>query len=390
MTSTPDIARMKMQLARLVAFDTQNPPGREVEAARYIGEILSSMGFAVDFLDCGAGRTNVVGVLANGPGPSFAFNTHIDVVPAGSGWSRDPFKLVEQDGCLYGRGACDAKGPLAAMLETLRLLAADRERWSGTLIGVFVADEEVGSEGAKTYARTAAPIDYCVIGEPTGCSTVTAHKGSLRPIVRVDGISSHSGMPDLGVNAILRSVPLLERIVAEHEKVRARTHDLVGSASLTVVRASAGVADNVVPDACEFVLDRRMVPGEEEERVLDGLRRLVEEAAREAGTTAGIVGFRPTTGSASETARDHPIVEASVGACRHHGNPQSSIGGFQGGCDLVHFRSLGAEGVVVGPGALAVAHKPDEFVPVEELTRSALIYRDIAQAMLGAKKDYQG
>lgn len=96
------------------------------------------------------------------------------------------FTLCERDGRLYGRGACDAKGPLVAMIEALRLLAANRQRWSGTLMGVFTADEEVASEGAKFYVRDTPPaIDFAVIGEPTSNATFSAHKGSLRPRVRV-------------------------------------------------------------------------------------------------------------------------------------------------------------------------------------------------------------
>ena len=190
-------------------------------------------------------------------------------------------------------------------------------------------------------------------------------------------------MPDLGVNAILKSTPLMERIVEEHERVRAKTHNLVGQASLTVVRAHGGVADNVVPAFCDFTLDRRMVPGEDEEDVLKDIQLLVDQAAKDAGTTAEIVGFGPTTGPATETASDHPIVKAAQHACHHHNGEATPLTGFQGGCDLVHFRKLGAEGVVIGAGSLTVAHQPNEFVPIDELMRSILIYHDLAFAMLG-------
>jgi succinyl-diaminopimelate desuccinylase len=154
------------------------------------------------------------------------------------------------------------KGPLIAMVEAMRLLIAERSSWSGTILGVFVADEEVASEGAKRYASTRPHIDYAVIGEPTSNGTVIAHKGSLRPIVRIHGVSAHSGMPDLGENAVYQAARLIG-VVEEHHRtvVRHRTHPLVGQASLTVTRANAGIADNVVPDRCDVMLDRRMVPG---------------------------------------------------------------------------------------------------------------------------------
>jgi len=378
-----DLGSIKGALAQLVAFDTQNPPGREFEAAQWLKAAMSEMGFAADTTDIMPGRTNVVGVLDNGPGPAFAFNTHIDVVPAGAGWSRDPFKLYEGDGRLYGRGACDAKGPLAAMLEAMRWLADNRTCWSGTLLGVFVADEEASSRGAKAYVRTRPRIDTCIIGEPTSCTTYSAHKGSLRPLVRVQGRTAHSGMPDLGVNAIIKSASVLRLVAEEHERIKTNKHALVGSPSLTITRANAGVADNVVPDLCELLLDRRMIPGEDEETVKARLTELVARAGEEAGTSMHIAEFRPTTGGATETAPDHPIVVASQAACRHHHGHATPLSGFQGGCDLVHFRSVGAQGIVLGPGALDVAHQPDEYVPIGELAMAAAIYRDVALSMLG-------
>ncbi len=383
--TAPDPARMKSDLARLVGIDTQNPPGAERPGADLVGALMREAGFEVAFDEYRPGRANVVGRLSNGDGPTFAFNTHIDVVPAGAGWSSDPFSLRERDGRLYGRGACDAKGPLVAMVEALRMLAADRGGWRGTLMGVFVADEEVASEGARRYAATRPAIDYAVIGEPTSNATVIAHKGSLRPIVRIHGVSAHSGTPDLGDNAIYRLGQLVSLVERHHrEAVRLRTHPLVGAASLTVTRANAGVADNVVPDRCDLMLDRRMVPGEDEAAVKAEIEALLDEARRGFGLRCEIVEWKPTTGGATETAADHPIVAASLAAGRRHGVADPGPGGFQGGCDLVHFRTLGAQGAVIGPGDLAVAHKPDEFVPVDEFVAASLIYRDVARDMLAA------
>jgi succinyl-diaminopimelate desuccinylase len=381
-SDVPDLQRMKEALARLVAFDTQNPPGRELEAAQWLKAVMADMGFAADTTDVMSGRSNVVGVLDNGPGPAFAFNTHIDVVPAGEGWSHDPLRLRESGGRLYGRGACDAKGAMAAMLEAMRWLADAKTRWSGTLIGVFVADEEVASRGAKAYARTRPKIDTCLIGEPTSCTTYSAHKGSVRPLVRVHGRTAHSGTPDLGVNAILKAASLLRLVAAEHERIRAGKHPLVGSPSLTITRASAGSADNVLPETCDLLLDRRMVPGEDEESVKAQLAAIVQRASDEAGTLMEIAAFRPTTGGATETRPDHPIVIACQEACRHHHGYATPLSGFQGGCDLVHFRGAGAQGAILGPGSLEVAHRPDEYVPIAELAMAAAIYRDVALRML--------
>jgi acetylornithine deacetylase/succinyl-diaminopimelate desuccinylase len=383
MSSSPDVARMKQELARLVAIDTQNPPGHEALAAQYLRDVLVTDGFDVSLQEYKPGRVNVVARLENGAGPLFAFNTHMDVVPVGDGWSSDPLGLTERDGRLYGRGACDCKGPLAAMLESLRMLVADRAAWSGTLLGVFVADEEIASEGAKFYAASRPKIDAAVVGEPTSNAIFSAHKGSLRPVVRVYGVSAHSGTPHLGENAIYRAGELLGLVAEHHDKVvRHRSHPLVGAASLTVTRINGGHADNVLPGACDVLLDRRMIPGEDEGEVKREIGEMLMLARERFGLRAEVVDYKATTGGATETALDSPIVQASLAASRAHGVAKPGPFGFQGGCDLVHFRSIGAQGIVIGPGDLAVAHKPDEFVPVDEFITSSLIYRDVAKAML--------
>lgn len=378
-----DSARLIARLDRLVGFDTQNPPGaQEADCAAWIAAELSALGFetAIDAFD--NGRANVTATLRNGAGPVFAFNTHMDVVPAGAGWTSDPLRLRAADGKLYARGACDAKGPLAAMMEALQLLAADRGAWSGTLMGVFVADEEASSRGAKRYAATKPGIDLVVVGEPSSNAPIVAHKGSLRPLVRIAGRMAHSGTPDLGLNAIYEAGRLLPRIAAMHAALRGRAHPLVGAPSLTVTRASAGFADNIVPDGCDLLLDRRLIPGETEAAALAEIEAMLGAAKAEDGIDTRIVELRPTTGGAAETPIAHPIVQAALAAARTHGVADPQPVGFQGACDFVHFRDAGAQGVVMGPGDLGVAHKPDEFVPRAELEAAALIYRDIARAML--------
>ena len=204
-------------------------------------------------------------------------------------------------------------------------------------------------------------------------------------MVRVHGKSAHSGSPQLGDNAIYRAAALVKLIEEHHEELARRdAHPLVGTASMTVTRINAGQADNVVPDICEMLIDRRMVPGEEPEAVKREIAGLLSLAEERFGVRAEIAGYRPSTGGASETPHDRPIVLASLEACRTHGRADPGPFGFQGGCDLVHFRAMGAEGTVIGPGALSSAHRPDEFVPVAEFVAASLIYRDVAKTMLQA------
>lgn len=388
MIAHPQTSRLLTTLSALVAIPSENPPGGERVVAEFIQDRLAPLGFTLRLEEYAPDRFNVEAVLSNGPGPVFAFNTHMDTVPAGTGWASDPFVLTEREGRLYGRGSCDCKGPLAAMLEALQMMAEDRSNWSGTLLGVFTGDEEVASEGAKHYcaARSgvAPSIDMVVVGEPTANATFSAHKGSFRPRVRVLGKAAHSGSPHLGENAIFAVGQLMPRIADYHDEVLAqRSHPLVGSPSLTVTRIFGGHADNVIPDACELLLDRRLIPGETDASAMVEIAALLKTAQAELGVRSEIIGKKATTGGAAETALDAPIVQISMAACQAAGVADPGPFGFQGACDLVHFIEAGATGTVIGAGDIRVAHKPDEFVPKDEFITSCAIYGDIALRVLG-------
>jgi succinyl-diaminopimelate desuccinylase len=380
-SAEPVVGRLVGLLERLVAIDTQNPPGREAEAAALLAVELDGLGFATEIRPLAEGRANVVARLDNGAGPCFAFNSHMDTVPAGTGWTTDPFRLTERDGRLFARGACDAKGPIAAMVEAGRLLAAQRDLWRGTLVLAFVADEEIDGGGSRALVKQEPRADLVVVGEPTNNAVFAAHKGCLRPLIRTNGKAAHSGRPELGVNAILAAGHLMTLFDERDRELRTQTHPLVGHASLSVTRIAGGIADNVVPDACEMVLDRRLLPGETLDAALDELHALLTRAKREHGVQAELAAVRTAAGP-TETAVDDPLVRAAVAISRGHGATSPQPGGLTGGCDLVHYRDAGAVGIVLGPGSLDVAHQPDEYVPTDDLARAAMIYSDIAVAMM--------
>jgi succinyl-diaminopimelate desuccinylase len=377
----PDVARLTDLLDRLVGIDTQNPPGREVEAASLLASELEAIGFATEVRPVADGRANVVGRIDNGDGPCFAFNSHMDTVPVGGGWTSDPFRLTERDGKLFGRGACDAKGPIVAMAEAGRLLASERNLWRGTLIMMFVADEEINGGGSRALAKQQPTPDLIVIGEPTNNAVFAAHKGCLRPLIRAKGKAAHSGRPELGVNAILAASRLTSIFDERDRELRALSHPLVGHASLSVTRIAGGIGDNVIPESCEMVLDRRLLPGESLDAAMDELQAMLDRAKREHGVDAEIATIRTKAGS-TETPIDDPLVRKAVAISRAHGVTFPQPGGLTGGCDLVHFHDVGAVGIVLGPGSLDVAHQPDEYVPKDDLARAAFIYRDVALAMM--------
>jgi acetylornithine deacetylase/succinyl-diaminopimelate desuccinylase len=381
LTTAPDVARLAHLLERLVAIDTQNPPGREAEAAALLASELDDIGFATEVRPLAEGLANVVARIDNGAGPCFAFNSHMDTVPVGGGWTSDPFHLTERAGLLFARGACDAKGSIAAMVEAGRLLDSQRGSWRGTLALMFVADEEIDGGGSRVLAKQQPRADLVVVGEPTNNAVCAAHKGCLRPLIRAKGKAAHSGRPELGVNAIQAAGRLASLFDARDRELRAQSHPLVGHASLTVTRIAGGIADNVVPDDCEIVLDRRLLPGETLDAALDDLNALLTRAKRDHGVEAELAAIRTMAGP-TETPVDDPLVVSAVAVSRAHGVTFPQPGGLTGGCDLVHFHNAGAVGVVLGPGSLDVAHQPDEYVPKDDLARAALIYRDLAIVMM--------
>ncbi len=374
--TAPDEGGIVALLERLVAFDTQNPPGQEAAAAGMLADTLRGYGMEASARPVVPGRANAVGILRNGPGPTIVLNSHIDTVPVGTGWTGDPLKLVERNGLLYGRGACDAKGPIVAMAEACRMLAADTAAWRGTLIAAFVADEELNGTGSKAVAAEFPPFDAVIVGEPTDNAVLAAHRGVVRPLIRVHGQTAHSSRPYLGINAIDGAARLLGAIRAYDRDLSTRRHPLVGCACVSATRIEGGFADNVIPDRCDIVLDRRLLPGEDIDTAMAELQALLESA----DVIAELVQVRAAAGG-TETPLNSPIVQAALAAAARHG-ASPTAGGLTGGCDLVHFRAAGSPGIVLGPGSLDLAHKPDEYVPREALTQASLIYRDTALALL--------
>jgi len=267
-----------------------------------------------------------------------------------------------------------------AMAEACRLLAEDRTAWHGTIVAAFVADEELNSRGSKAVAAEFPPFDAVIVGEPTDNAVLSAHRGVVRPLIRVHGRTAHSSRPYLGINAINGAARLLAAVEAHDRDLNTRAHPLVGRACITCTQIQGGFADNIVPDRCDIVLDRRLLPDEDPEAALAELRALLERARDGADVIAELVHVRGIAGG-SETPTSAPVVQAALAAAARHG-ASPIAGGLTGGCDLVHFRATGSPGIILGPGSLDLAHKPDEYVPREALTQASLIYRDIALGLL--------
>ncbi len=188
-------------LQRLVALDSTNPGGDEAAVAAVLAEVLADAGADVEVIPYADGHVNLIAEVRLGDGPRVMLNSHLDVVPAGAGWTTDAFTPEIRDGRVYGRGAADAKGSLAAMAGAVVDIVRAGEATRGTIVFTAVGDEEVGSTGARALVEHLR-VDACIVGEPTGVSLLAAHKGSLRPVIEVLGRGAHAAAPHNGINAI--------------------------------------------------------------------------------------------------------------------------------------------------------------------------------------------
>lgn len=369
----------------LIRINSENPPGREAEAASYMAERLAELGLKAWVDRFGGSRGNAVGVLDSGEGLSLMLNTHLDTVPAGDKelWSVPPFSGELRDGKLYGRGAVDAKGCLAAMLGALKSLAEEGWPIRGRLVVAAVADEEADSEGTTRLVSQGHTADYAVVGEPTGLAPSTAHKGRLVLSVNFKGRSAHASAPQKGVNAAYAASQFALKVERSYAK-RRRRHPLLGPPTASVTLIRGGVKDNVVPDSCEVVVDRRLLPGEELERVVRELSRAAEAVAepRKAAAEVNVRRYVPP----AETRAGSPIVEAAVRAVEEVLGRRVRPRGFRATCDMsILVNQAGIPTIILGPGSLERAHVADEWVGVEELVKAAEIYRRIVLGILGGR-----
>jgi acetylornithine deacetylase len=325
------------------------------------------------------GRENLIAVVHAGMGRStlggLLLNSHIDTVPVAN-MAIDPFDPVLKDGRILGRGSCDAKASISAMLAALFAHAQRSERPRPVLF-LATVDEEFSFAGSRRFIERRWPVSAAVVGEPTELANVIAHKGVVRWRLQVRGVSAHGATPELGRSAIYdgaRVAVLLEQYASELG--RRAGHPLLQHPTLNVGRVSGGQAVNMVPDRCEFEIDRRILPGESAAEVLKDCERWLGERLEG-------VDF-----SLEDPFLDDPPLETSSAAAitRSLQDAQRSVLGTASPCVGAHYATdgsklaaAGIETVVCGPGNIAQAHTKDEFVDVEQVHLAVRLYDQLIQ-----------
>ena len=327
------------------------------------------------------GRDNVVARLEGSPdAPVVMYEAHMDTVGLSGRAQAD---AVVSNGMVHGRGSCDTKGAMAAIVLALEQLQRVDPARRATVVAVGSIDEEVAGTGAAALVDHLGDIDMAVVGEPTELEMVTAHKGVLRFEIRTTGSPAHSSKPHLGRNAIYAMSAVLDALAREYAPgLTAVEHPLVGHPTVSVSTISGGSALNVVPAECVINVDRRVVPGESHEAIL----ATVDDLLAGLDTHGCEVVRHPHTLATAplDTPSEHPLVEALARAryetLGDHGTPK----GVTFGSDASLYAPAGVPCVVFGPGSIDQAHTDDEWVPIEQTAQAAEILALTALNLAGS------
>ena len=323
-------------------------------------------------------RTNVIAILkGSGGGRSLMLNGHMDTVGV-EGMTIEPFKPFVRDGLMHGRGACDMKGAIAAVIGAAKSLAESESRMRGDLLLSFVVDEEHLSVGISKLVEE-YKADAAIVGEPTNMRIATAHKGFVWIEVETKGRAAHGSVPEKGVDAIAHAARVVTRLSELQDRLRTHVHPLLGSPRIHNSTMVGGMHWSIVPDRCVLRLERRTLPGENTALVMHEIEELLNTLKREDTSfeaQARSVFERP----ALETAPTEPIVQEMKQALTRFAGTDARVVGvpyWTDGAVLAHSASIPT--CLFGPGDIGVAHSPDEYVNVEDVVRAAEIYRIVAQ-----------
>jgi acetylornithine deacetylase/succinyl-diaminopimelate desuccinylase-like protein len=359
-------------LQDLVAIPSVNPQGNpgthqvgEQALAEYVAEFLRTLGAEVTLDPVEPSRPNVVASFSTEkPKAHLAFAPHLDTVSV-EGMTISPFDPVIRDGKLFGRGASDTKGPMAAALWAVREWARSSARAQSSIRWTFLAlmGEEAGNDGAHALAKKGFASDLTLVLEPTDLGLVTAHKGCLCLKIRTKGVACHGSTPEKGRNAIYAMRRVLETIEEKIIPKLARySHQTLGSTTMSVGTIAGGSKVNIVPDECHIGIDCRVVPGVD----LEKLRNQVEADLRNAVPEVVVtwMGLLPALNT-----------DESLPWVRRLGELSRGVSTAPWFSDAAVLSSPRCPTVCIGPGSIAQAHTKDEYIFLRDLEDGVELFR---------------
>ena len=367
-------------LRDLVALPSVNPMGRDLQSpdlfehrvTAYLEEFFRGLGVAHERQPVAPLRENIIArVEPPGARRTLVFEAHQDTVPTDH-MVIDPFGAKIEAGRLYGRGACDIKGGMAAMLAAFARVARERPAGACNVIMACTVDEEHTFPGVQRLVR-GLKADMAVVAEPTQLNIVNAHKGVVRWTLAARGRACHSSSPEQGVNAIYRMAGLLVSVERYAGMLHSSPGDpVLGRPTLSVGRIEGGVSVNTVPDDCRAQIDRRLIPGEDPRQALEHFRNYLKEHHGAGDFECTDPWLRApalaAAGSEELVARLGAAIDAVKGSHRVTAVPY--------GTDASTIAEAGIPAVVFGPGDISRAHTCDEWVPLDEVEQaSEILYR---------------
>jgi len=367
-------------------------PRQEEAAARELEAYLRRHGIPSELVEVRDGRPNLLATIAGkDPGPHLLFCGHMDTVPPNVGANVDFFAATMNNGRLFGRGTVDMKGALAAMAGALVLLKESGAPAAGRVTLAAVIDEEMESLGAEALISSGFKADGAVVGEPTANRVAIGHKGLEWLEVEFEGRAAHGGTPEAGINAIAAAAHFISLVERELVPAFERRRDpVLGLPAINMGTIAGGQQPSMVAANCRVQLDRRWVTTETIEQVFGDIETLLE---RVRGERPGLKtrlsrmpgGMATMLHGPLVIDRDHRLVVSALGAFGDLGQPAPPATVFPAWTDgALLSREAGIPTVIWGPGELALAHSPEESIPVEDVYLAARLYAAAARRFTGA------
>ena len=360
----------------LMAQDTINPPGNEKRGALCLKEIFDREGIPCEVQDLGDNRANFIASFGEGD-KILEYSGHLDVVPCVGNWQHTAIGTTEEGELIYGRGACDMKGGVAAMCSAAISMFRDKTPLNGQIRLTFVADEEDANLGMHAFLDSHKAATYTILGEPTDLHVAIAHRGVGRYYIDLLGHACHAALRSTEETAVAKEARAVMAIEDLNKQLESMTHDVLPSPSIVVTMVQGYEKDNVVPGKVRLLVDFRVLPGMTEPQT----RKLVQDAL----DAHGIVGFELTKHffmPGGEVAQAHPFVSACVEQAEKLNERKEAPQAFGASCEQCFLVEAGSATVIIGPGSLDQAHTVDEFVEKAQLLRAAKLYREIAMDVL--------
>jgi succinyl-diaminopimelate desuccinylase len=381
-----ELVRLTLALVRIPSvYRPKQENGNEAHVARFVADYLERAGFEVSIEEVAPGRPNVWAVWeGDRPGKTLLLEAHTDVVTEGSAedWDHPPFGAERDGGRIYGRGACDTKGNLAAAVVAVCAIRDSGVPFPGRLILCHPVDEEGMMAGIKAFIERghAERVDAAVICEPEENQLCIAQKGALRVEVTLRGTMAHGAMPQSGVNPVTRAARFVVAVEdLEREEVERLGEDsFLGYPSITpTILMGPGYGEpqiNVIPASAYVALDIRTVPAQSHRDLVERLEDIMARLASEDpdfDATLEVIDERPPT----ETSKDEPLVRAMAKAYDHLTGEQPAYNGVPGATDGTFLHALaGIPIVTTGAGDREIPHHTDEWVDDAELLTTCRLY----------------